>query len=49
VSSIDLDDDLAGNPVARQMRRSLLRYAAGNLFRPAVDVPVEAVRSLYAR
>jgi hypothetical protein len=49
VSSIDLDGDLAGNPVARQMRRSLLRYAAGDRFRPAVEVPVEAVRSLYAR
>jgi hypothetical protein len=49
VSSIDLEGDLAGNPVALQMRRSLLRYAASDRFRPAVEVSADAVRSLYAR
>ncbi len=47
VASIDLDGDLAVNPVARQMRRSLLRYAASERFRPVVEVAPEAVRALY--
>jgi hypothetical protein len=49
VSSIDLDGDLSGNPVALQMRRSLLRYAASDRFRPAVEVPVDTLRSLFTR
>ena len=38
VSSIDLDSDLGANPVARQMRHSLLAYAASDKFQPSVEV-----------
>ncbi len=34
VTSIDLERDLEANPVARQMRHSLLRYAASDRFAP---------------
>jgi hypothetical protein len=49
VSSIDLESGLEANPVARQMRRSLLRYAASDRFQPAVEVSAEAVRALFDR
>jgi hypothetical protein len=45
-TSIDLDGDLEANPVARQMRHSLLRYAASDRFVPAVEVAPDAVRAL---
>jgi hypothetical protein len=46
VTSLDLDRDLETNPVARQMRHSLLRYVAGDRFAPGVEVSADAVRSL---
>ena len=46
VTSLDLGGDLSANPVARQMRHSLLRYAAGPRFEPAVEVTAEQVRAL---
>jgi hypothetical protein len=50
VSSIDLESgDVAANPVARQMRESLLAYAASDRFRPSVEVGAEQIRSLFAR
>jgi GH18 family chitinase len=49
VTSIDLDGDLAANPVARQMRCSLLRYAASEGFAPSVEVSADAVRALFER
>ena len=48
VSSIDLGKDLDRNPVARQMRRSLLDYAAGERFQPEVELKAEQVRELIA-
>ena len=42
-------DDLATNPVARQMRRSLLAYAASDEFHPSVEVSAEAIRGLFDR
>ena len=39
-------DDLEANPVARQMRHSLLRYAASDRFAPKVEVSPDAVRAL---
>jgi hypothetical protein len=48
VASIDLEHELEANPVARQMRHSLLRYAASAAFRPEVEVGVEAIRALAA-
>ena len=46
VTSIDLENGLEENPVARQMRRSLLRYAASDRFAPQVEVTAEAIRAL---
>jgi GH18 family chitinase len=48
VTSIDLEHDLDGNPVARQMRHSLLRYAASDRFAPGVELTAAAVRALVA-
>jgi len=48
VSAVDLVTDLADRPAARQLRYSLLRYAASEKFRPAVALTVEQVRSLLA-
>jgi hypothetical protein len=48
VSSIDLLNDLDHNPVARQLRHSLLRYMAGGEFRPKVECTVEQVERLLA-
>ncbi len=47
VCSIDLESDLANRPVARQMRRSLLRYMAGAEFFPEHEVSWEQVASLF--
>jgi hypothetical protein len=48
VCSIDLKNNLDQNPVARQMRHSLLDYMAGDKFKPAVDLSQEQIRSLMA-
>lgn len=46
VCSVDLKNDLEENPVARQMRSSLLRYMASDRFNPKVAVTKEAVARL---
>jgi GH18 family chitinase len=46
VTSLDLERDLEANPVARQMRHSLLRYVAGDRFAPTVEVAPDAIRAL---
>lgn len=46
VCSIDLERDLAANPVARQFRQSLFKYMAGDQFRPQVSVTLDQVRAL---
>ncbi|HZR21095.1 MAG TPA: glycoside hydrolase family 2 TIM barrel-domain containing protein [Verrucomicrobiae bacterium] len=46
VCSIDLEDNLEQNPVARQMRHSVLRYMASSHFAPKVSVSAEQIRSL---
>jgi hypothetical protein len=48
VCSIDLKTGLDQNPVAWQMRRSLLRYMAGEHFKPTVALTAEQVRGLMA-
>ena len=45
VCAFDLDRDLASRPVARQLRASLLAYAAGPSFAPATEVPEAALAS----
>ncbi len=44
--SFDLLDELDENPVAAQMRHSLLRYMAGGKFKPAVELAPGQIRSL---
>jgi hypothetical protein len=48
VTSIDLETGLEESPVARQMRHSLLRYAASDRFAPEVEVTADAIRALAA-
>jgi hypothetical protein len=44
--SIDLENNLEANPVARQLRASLLRYMQGERFRPSLEITADQVRSL---
>jgi hypothetical protein len=44
-SAIDLTTDLAKRPAARQLRASLLRYAAGGQFAPAGELTPEQLRA----
>jgi hypothetical protein len=46
VCSIDLERELDQNPVARQMRQSLLDYMASPQFKPSVRVTPDQIRSL---
>ncbi len=46
LASIDLSSDLAMRPEAKQLRRSLVDYAAGPSFEPAAALSLEQVRSL---
>jgi hypothetical protein len=46
VTSIDLTTGLDQNVVARQMRRSLLDYMAGDRFNPTVELTPAQVRGL---
>ncbi|MCB1131338.1 MAG: discoidin domain-containing protein, partial [Verrucomicrobiae bacterium] len=41
VCSLDLNRDLDKRPVARQLRQSLLRYAASPAFKPTVEIPLD--------
>ena len=47
VSAIDVSRPNDANPVARQLRYSLLSYMASDCFQPNVSVPVEEMRSLF--
>ncbi|MFB6135387.1 MAG: glycoside hydrolase family 2 protein [Halobacteriaceae archaeon] len=47
VSSVDLTDGLADRPAARQLRHSLLRYAASDAFDPDESVSADAVADLF--
>lgn len=46
VCSIDLENELAENPVARQLRTSLLAYMAGPAFNPGVRLTPGEIASL---
>ncbi len=46
ICSIDLERDLDTNPVARQLRSSLLHYMASQRFTPAVELTVKQVQAL---
>ena len=45
-TSLPLAGDLAGKPVSRQLRYSLLRYAGSDVFKPCQALSVESVRQL---
>jgi hypothetical protein len=47
VCSIDLNNDLEGNVVARQMRYSLLRYMSGDTFEPTTALDAKQICDLY--
>ena len=47
VSGFDVASPTSGNPVARQLRYSLLKYARSDCFQPTVHVPPEQVRALF--
>lgn len=47
VCAFDLDGDLTQRPAARQLRASLLAYAAGNRFKPSTTLDAAQVRSLF--
>lgn len=47
VSGIDLIDGLEANPVARQLRASVLAYAGSAPSAPPVELAAEAVRALF--
>ncbi|MBM3888464.1 MAG: glycoside hydrolase, partial [Verrucomicrobia bacterium] len=49
VCSVDLKNGLDENPVARQMRHSLLRYMNGDRFNPTVKLTAAQVQSLFAK
>jgi hypothetical protein len=46
VTSMDLSSNLENRHAARQFRRGLLNYMAGEHFRPSVEVTVEQIESL---
>ncbi|MCU0783256.1 MAG: discoidin domain-containing protein [Verrucomicrobia bacterium] len=46
ICGVDLENDLASDPVRRQFRHSLLRYMASDRFSPQHAVTVEQVRGL---
>ncbi|MCC7373827.1 MAG: hypothetical protein IT581_04160 [Verrucomicrobiales bacterium] len=47
--SVDIDHDLAGDPVRRQFRRSLLNYMASDQFRPRSEMTAAQARDLAVR
>lgn len=47
ICSVDLSHDLQTRPAARQLRRSLLDYAASPRFHPKTSVNVDQMRSLF--
>ena len=47
VCGYNIADDLANRPAARQLRRSLLGYAAGEAFDPPQDITTEYLTKLF--
>jgi hypothetical protein len=39
ICALDLDTDAGNRPAARQLKASLLNYAAGNQFNPTHELP----------
>lgn len=49
VCTLDLNRDLAQRPVARQLRQSLLAYAASPAFNPQVEIPLDGNLPAFSR
>lgn len=49
VCTLDLNRDLSQRPVARQLRRSLLAYAASPAFNPTVEIPLDGNLPAFTR
>ena len=47
MSAFDVSNPTSGNPVARQLRYALLKYARSDCFQPQVSVQPEQIRSLF--
>ena len=47
VSAFDVSNPTSGNPVQRQLRYSLLRYARSDCFQPKIVASPEQIRSLF--
>jgi hypothetical protein len=48
VCSIDLESELAGRPVARQLKSSILSYMNSSEFDPRVEADIDQIRGLTA-
>ena len=49
ITTMDISSQLGERPVAKQMRRAILRYLASPDFRPALTLPAEVITDLYSR
>jgi beta-galactosidase len=47
MSAFDVSNPTSGNPVARQLRYALLKYARSDCFQPQISVQAEQIRSLF--
>ena len=49
MTTIDIDSDLENRPVARQMRKAMLSYVAGDSFRPAITLDPQVITNLFEK
>ena len=49
MTTIDIDNNLDSRPVARQMRKAMLSYVAGDDFRPAITLSPQVITNLFEK
>lgn len=49
MTTIDISSNLDSRPVARQMRKAMLGYVAGDDFRPAITLDPQAITNLFEK
>ena len=49
MTTIDIDSNLDSRPVARQMRKAMLSYVAGDDFRPAITLSPQVITNLFEK
>ena len=49
MTTIDIDSNLDSRPVARQMRKAMLDYVAGDSFRPAITLDPQVITNLFEK